>query len=116
MPHPRFRAILDEMNRIHEAKDHDYAGEVPFSNFRKCESFGIPAWKGVMVRLSDKWSRLCTLADTEAKVKDEKFDDTLLDLANYAVICYILREEYIAEQIKKRPKKSGVDLEGGYTG
>jgi hypothetical protein len=93
MPHPRFKAILDEMNRIHEAKDHDYAGEVPFSNFKKSEKFGIPAWKAVLIRMSDKWSRLESLSNTTGLVKDESFDDTLIDLANYAVICLILREE-----------------------
>jgi len=98
VPHPRFKEILAEMNRIHEAKDHDYAGDVPFSNFRKSESFGVPAWKGAMVRMSDKWSRLCTLATKDAMVKDEKFEDTLLDLANYALIIYILREEEAKKQ------------------
>jgi hypothetical protein len=93
MPHPRFVELLDKMKEIHYAKDQDYAGEIPFSNFRKSESFGIPAWKGALVRMSDKWSRLCTLASKEAMVRDETFEDTLLDLANYALIIYILREE-----------------------
>lgn len=93
MPHPRFVELLDKMKEIHYAKDHDYAGDVPFSNFRKSESFGVSAWKGAMVRMSDKWSRLCTLSTKDAMVKDERFEDTLLDLANYALIIYILREE-----------------------
>jgi len=93
MPHPRFLELLDEMKKIHLAKDHDYAGEVPFSNFYKSKSFGVEPWVGAMVRMSDKWSRLCNLATKEPAVVEESFDDTLIDLANYALICYILRED-----------------------
>ena len=104
MPHPRFAEILEKMKQIHYAKDHDYAGEIPFANFRLAEKLGVPAWKAVMIRMSDKWSRLCTLATTEAEVKDESFEDTLLDLANYSIICLILKKEY-NESVKDFIKK-----------
>jgi hypothetical protein len=82
------------MYAIHASKDHDYAGEVPFANFRRAEMIGIPAWKGALVRMSDKWSRIENLAlKDDAQVKDESFDDTLIDIANYAIIVYILRSE-----------------------
>lgn len=93
MPHPRFAEILEKMKQIHYAKDHDYSGSKPFANFRECEKFDVTPWKGVMVRMSDKWSRLCSLATKDAQVEDESFEDTLLDLANYSIICLILREE-----------------------
>ena len=93
MPHPRFMELLDEMKRIHLAKDHDYAGEIPFRNLKKSAEFGVEPWLGAMVRMSDKWSRLEQLATKDPAVVGESFDDTLIDLANYALICLILREE-----------------------
>lgn len=42
----------------------------------------------ILIRLNDKLSRLETLMDKskDAQVKDESIDDTLLDLANYALM------------------------------
>ncbi|MCK9370850.1 hypothetical protein M0R04_13150 [Candidatus Dojkabacteria bacterium] len=93
MINPRFYKLLDKIKDIHDKKSHDYATEDPFSNFRQCEKFGIPAWKGPMVRMSDKWSRLVNLSTKEAKVEDERFEDTLMDLSIYALICILLRED-----------------------
>ena len=72
-------------------KNHDYAGpggHNPFRNFTQCESLGIcPTERGILVRMTDKLSRLSTFAETkDLKVADESFDDTLLDLINYSII------------------------------
>jgi hypothetical protein len=93
--HPMFYELLKKMGEIHDAKNHDYSegAKDPFSNFRMSENFGIPAWKGCLVRISDKYSRITQLSTKEAKVKDESIEDTLIDLANYALICIILRRE-----------------------
>ncbi len=89
-----FDDVLQKMKEIHEAKNHDYSQEGEFGNFRESEKIGLPAWKGAFVRLQDKYSRACNLiAGKEAKVKDEKLEDTLLDLANYAVIVLCLLNE-----------------------
>jgi hypothetical protein len=91
----RFYKFLDIMAEVHSQKNHDYAGvEDPLRNFKICESMGIPAWKGVLVRISDKFSRVSSFAKKEEyKVKDENVIDTLLDMANYAVICAILFQD-----------------------
>jgi len=48
----------------------------------------------VLIRLSDKWSRLVNLAGgKEAQVKEETLEDTLIDLANYSLLCIILLRE-----------------------
>jgi hypothetical protein len=90
---PRFYALLEEIAKLHSAKNHDYskAGE-PLSNFRKCEAFGIPAWKGVLVRLSDKWSRLEQLAGGK-EPKNESMRDTLVDTAVYSLLAILLLED-----------------------
>ena len=100
--HPRFYQLLEEMRRVHDAKNHDYAGNRadPLANFRECEKLGLPAWKGVVVRMTDKLARLASFAKQgELKVKSEGICDTLLDLANYALLCRILVEEAGAPKV-----------------
>ena len=41
---------------------------------------------GVLVRISDKALRLQNLEGKEALVVDEKVDDTLMDIAGYALL------------------------------
>ena len=91
----RFYELLEDMKRTHDAKRHDYAStEDVFANFIHCEIAGIPAWKGVAVRISDKFSRIMGFARKERlEVKDESIKDTLVDMANYALISLILYEE-----------------------
>jgi hypothetical protein len=93
--HPKYYELIEKMQAIHNAKNSDYASDGdPLSNLRMAERFGVPAWKGALIRMSDKWSRLEQLAGgKEAAVKDESVEDTLLDLANYALLCIVLRQE-----------------------
>jgi hypothetical protein len=97
--HPRFDELLAAMEQVHDAKNHDYASHAdPLSNFRRCETFGIEAWRGVLVRMSDKWSRIEQFAGGKsAAVADERLEDTLLDLANYCLLAIILRGEAAEE-------------------
>ena len=99
----RLTELLDEMRRTHDAKNHDYAGVGdPLRNFRMCEAQGLPAWKGCLVRITDKVSRLQSFArQGELRVKDESVADTLLDLAVYALLCRILFEEGAGEGARK---------------
>lgn len=72
---------------ISKAKNADYASDGdPFKNFRTSEIYGIPVTKAILVRMSDKMSRIANLLDKEAQVRDESVLDTLSDLANYAMI------------------------------
>lgn len=93
--HPRFYDLLNELAQLHSAKNHDYAdGRDPFFNFRQCEAMGIPAWKGAIVRLGDKFSRIQNFARRETlEVSSESIRDTLLDNAGYSLIALILFEE-----------------------
>ena len=95
----RFYELLETMKNTHDAKRHDYANEADvFANFRTCEAAGIPAWKGCCVRIGDKFSRIMGFAKKEKlKVKDESIKDTLIDMANYALIALILYEETLEE-------------------
>jgi hypothetical protein len=102
-----FEDILNKMLEIHKAKNADYsADKTLFGNFKEAERIKIPDWKGAFVRLQDKYSRCCNLiAGNEAQVKEETLEDTLLDLANYAVITLYLRKKKLeAQVIKETPK------------
>ena len=76
--------ICDRIKKLYEDKNHDYGDSVN-DTFKK---FGIDAF---LVRMYDKLNRVYSLTRTqaEAKVQDEKIEDTLLDLANYAIIALV---------------------------
>jgi len=91
----RFYELLEEIKALHDKKRHDYANDAdPFANFRLCELGGIDAWKGIAVRLGDKYSRLMSFIEKgDLKFKDESIKDTLMDNAVYSLIALILYEE-----------------------
>ena len=74
-----FMDITTDMAKTYAAKNHDYGNSFE----RSCNKFGIIA---SVVRLGDKMNRLESLAVKKAEVKDESIKDTLLDLANYAIM------------------------------
>lgn len=93
----RFEEVIAEMVEIHRKKSADYDGTSgEYANFREAEKLGVPAWKGALIRLTDKYSRLVSLAanDGVGQVTDESIIDTLNDMANYAIIVRILYEEH----------------------
>ncbi len=96
MSKERFHEIVKEMVELHDRKNHDYAGSEYLSNFLMCERhMGVPAWKGCVIRLTDKMSRLMNVARAdEIAVSDETVTDTLTDLAVYAIITRILYEDF----------------------
>lgn len=98
---PTFEELLNEMKRIHESKSADYGGADPLGNFQLAELAGVPPWIGILVRLTDKLSRACAFARRgHFKVKDEQLRDTLLDAANYALLCLMAFEE---DRQRKQP-------------
>jgi hypothetical protein len=84
-----FDTILERMAAIHQAKNADYG-----SSYNLAPALlGIPAHVGILVRMTDKLSRACKLAQGQApQVQDEAFTDTLMDLANYAVMAILAIE------------------------
>jgi hypothetical protein len=82
-----FKELTEQMIDLTTKKNSDYGGAAdPFKNFRTFKELGI------LVRMSDKFARLCTALDEkrELQVADETLDDTAMDLATYALllICY----------------------------
>lgn len=93
MKNPKFHALLEEIAKLHDAKNHDYSTDAdPLSNLRACEAFGVPAHVGVCVRLTDKWSRITELVGGK-NPKNESLRDSLIDNAVYSLLCVILLDE-----------------------
>jgi len=86
--------MLELMRTTMVAKGNDYAGVDTLANFRAVNSIGISTPKSIFVRLSDKYQRLARFLSTDdLQVTDERIEDTLLDLANYAVLLSVAFKE-----------------------
>ena len=69
--------ICEEINKLYERKNHDYEEGMAMAR----------------IRLGDKLSRFKTLSrGGEQKVNDESIRDTLIDLANYAIMTVLEME------------------------
>jgi hypothetical protein len=97
--HPTSQAFYDLCDRLkamHAGKSQDYgcpSGNDPLANIRNGATFvGIEPWKGAMVRLSDKVTRLATFNAT-GRLGHEGVEDTLLDLASYSLLALLLYQE-----------------------
>lgn len=78
-----FNEILEDMKSVHERKNADYG-----NNFHK--RYKRWGFLTALLRLSDKMERLENIYERgEIQVKDESVEDTLLDLANYAVMTIV---------------------------
>lgn len=84
----RHQALCKELNELYAKKNHDY-GDSFHQTFLE-EGFAMSR-----IRLSDKFNRFKALSrkDHERLVKDESLRDTLLDLANYAIMTVLEMEE-----------------------
>lgn len=76
-----FAKVVKQMTELYAEKNHDYG-----NSFDKgMNVIGLPYGVG---RLYDKMNRIIELMNNEAEVKDETMEDTVLDLACYAVMLY----------------------------
>jgi hypothetical protein len=108
----RFHQILKELGDLHDRKQQDYgSGTDPFANVRSSEDFGIPAWIGAMVRGNDKVSRIKSFI-RNGNLKNESVEDSLRDLAVYAIIALVLYEEATEHAKQTAPFTIGGTLGG----
>jgi hypothetical protein len=87
-----FDDALDELKMLHDAKNHDYAtADNPYKNLEGVERIGIEAWRGIVIRLMDKFERVqqyCVNGDLA--IKSEGMEDTFKDIAVYSTLAFIL--------------------------
>ena len=93
----RFSELIADMQDIQKRKNAGYAGQDnvdPWANFRLATLLGVPASVGCLVRMSDKFIRICNLIKNPKNEQvNESLKDTLIDLANYCLIAICLLEE-----------------------
>lgn len=75
----RHKKVLKELHRLYKRKNADYSDAF-------CKVRGEYS-NAILIRLTDKIERLKSLYNcVSPRVKDESVRDTLLDLANYAIL------------------------------
>lgn len=92
--------ICSQLNDIYRCKNHDY-GDSFGETYRK---LGIIS---AITRISDKVNRLQSLCVQNSHVKDESICDTLLDLANYAIMTLIEIKQNEAEEVNEKVLELG---------
>lgn len=90
----RFSEITLDMYETYERKNADYGDSFGES----VKELGIVA---AITRISDKCNRLKSLVNNPAQVADESMCDTLLDLANYAVMTLIELSDDVEQEEKE---------------
>ena len=82
----RHKKICDELNILYAKKNHDYGDSFHISFVE--EGMAMPR-----IRLGDKFNRFKNLSrNTTQEVNDESLRDTLIDLANYAIMTILEME------------------------
>lgn len=95
------------MRELHCRKVADYGRDHdPLANCRASGEFGIDPWIGVMVRAMDKVHRIKSFL-ANGKLENESVEDSLKDLAAYALIALVLFRE------QSKTAEPGVRIEGG---
>lgn len=89
-----FIAKVYDILNLHNKKVQDY-GEILATegNLRASEELGIPAYKGILIRMNDKMNRLKKFA-RDGNLACESVEDSFMDLANYSLLACILFERY----------------------
>jgi len=82
----KHQELLNTLHEVYIAKNHDY-GDSVHDTYNK---YGIVSF---LVRLEDKLNRARTISSKSQMVEDEKLKDTLLDMANYAILAILELED-----------------------
>lgn len=99
--------LIGELAALRAAKGHDYSSDEE-DTFENLRLFG---WQGILVRIGDKVMRLKSFSKKGLlKVKDEKVEDTMQDLINYALYLLIV---YRQEKYWKVPSTAGTSRSDG---
>lgn len=88
-----FDYIIREIVDLERIKRADYGSDAdPLSNIRGAEDFNVPAWVGAAIRANDKMRRIQAVARGQ-NLKNESVEDSMLDLAVYAIHMLTLYRE-----------------------
>lgn len=104
---PDFIKHVQGMLDTHVRKAAGYSGSDnpdTWANFREATAWGLTPLQGCLVRMGDKYRRVQNLRRNAANDRvGESIRDTLLDLANYAIIAVCLMDEEDRAEEEKAP-------------
>lgn len=96
----KFEQITTEMFDLYKRKNADYGNSVA----KTFDEWGLASF---LIRMEDKMNRVINLTKKqgEAKIADEKIEDTLLDLANYSIMALIELDRARSEMTSEASEK-----------
>ena len=99
-----FLDYLESMKDLYLKKNHDYGDSVS----KTFDEYGLTSF---LVRMDDKMNRIKTLNKIkDTAVRGEKIEDTLLDLANYAILA-LTEIEYRKNRLLENEEYPKKDVE-----
>lgn len=90
--HPAFLSILDEIRALHLKKAADYGTHEDCLANMRSDDFGVEAWRYAVLQCKNKMKRLQAYCQN-GKLANEGVEDSMLDLAAYAIIALVLKRE-----------------------
>lgn len=111
----RHKELCNGLNALYARKNHDYG-----DSFH--QTFVEEGLSMARIRLGDKFSRFKTLSrisptgSTQQQITDESIRDTLLDLANYAIMTVLELDEIISPQLLSLCSESRHEIHSIKTG
>lgn len=100
----RHKRVCYELNRIYDKKNRDYGNSFSISY----KDYGLVM---AAIRIGDKYNRLHNLTSRNKDIQhvaDESIRDTLLDLANYAIMAVMEMDAESEPTITTRPLPDGI--------
>ncbi len=89
-----FERMINKMAGIMMSKGNDYANEDRLSNFKLAGAIsGISAEVNCLSLIATKVARLGNLLNSKEKPNNESIRDSVLDLANYAILLDMILSE-----------------------
>lgn len=87
----RFLELTRKMDEVHKKKNDDYAASTnPYSNFDvstfMLSQFNNPRDQSFVWPIATKMARLSTLLNSHSIPNNESITDSLIDIANYALL------------------------------
>lgn len=95
-----FEKITHDMLQTYIKKNRDYGGAFE----RGMERDGMIS---ALTRMYDKLDRLHSLKDKDPEVVDETVEDTLMDLANYAIMTLICTKKMVQKMVQSFMRTDG---------
>ena len=93
----QFKKVTEDMVKLYETKNHNYGNSFG-------DTYAELGLISAVTRMSDKMNRLKQMAIGTTRASDERIEDTLIDLANYAVMTYMEYTQVSCEpEVPKEP-------------